>query len=95
MINTSHNVDKRVKHRNIATKESSNDCGDDHLVDHKSPPLPVGPDLPCVLDVYCELHKAIPMPNVIDGTGRLIRRKIKARFRKVNLFFKANLYLGI
>ena len=34
------------------------------------------------------------MPNVIDGTGRLIRRKIKARFRKVNLFFKANRLLG-
>jgi hypothetical protein len=52
-------------------------------MDHKSPQLPVGPDLPCVVDVYCELQKAIPMPNVIDGTDRLIRRKIKARFRKL------------
>ena len=34
------------------------------------------------------------MPNVIDGTDRLIRRKIKARFRKVNLFFEANRLLG-
>jgi hypothetical protein len=45
--------------------------------------------------MYCELHKAISMPNVIDGTDRLICRKIKARFRKANLFFKANVYLGI
>src|SRR5215510_2789333 len=38
--------------------------------------------------------QAISMPNVITGTDRLIHRKIKARFRKVNLFCKANVYLG-
>ena len=49
MINKSHNVEKRVEHRNVGTKEPSNDCGDDHLVDHRSTPLPVGPQLFCVL----------------------------------------------
>ena len=44
-------------------------------MDHKSPPLALRPLVHA--QTYCELLKAIPMPNVDRGMNRLIRRKIK------------------
>jgi hypothetical protein len=75
-------VDKRVQHRKIATEESSNDCGDDHFVDHKAPPLHVTPDL---VRRFTELYMAIPMPKVNCGTNRVIHRKIKDLENKLPL----------